>query len=372
MAEKSTRKKKLYILIISAIVLTGLIAVYVVTLPYQQYSHAKSLMKSKKYELAISAFADLTDYKDSNELLTENRYLFAKQLLEKKEYLKAKEVFVEIGSYKDSKSIIPEIDYQSGLQYLNNKDYIKAMDSFNHIIEYKDSKELTIEAKYNYGKLLIEEKDYIRAIDTLSEIKGYKDTNEILTETRYKEGILLFEQGDYFLSREYFMSIGKVYKDSKSYLSILPQLAELQGTWEAEDGLQQIVFSGNKVINVYFPDSHKTKVYTWDLALNNNTIMNETGDIYSIKNNKLHVKTTYSVGGSDVSIYSKTSISTNIPEEKPSPRIGMTADEVKASNWGSPSDINKTTSAYGVSEQWVYDDYKYIYLEDGIVTSIQE
>lgn len=26
----------------------------------------------------------------------------------------------------------------------------------------------------------------------------------------------------------------------------------------------------------------------------------------------------------------------------------------------------------GVNEQWVYDGYKYIYLEDGIVTSIQE
>ena len=53
----------------------------------------------------------------------------------------------------------------------------------------------------------------------------------------------------------------------------------------------------------------------------------------------------------------------------------MTADEVKNSTWGEPSDINKTTTKYGVREQWVYrssSKTKYIYFEDGIVTTIQE
>lgn len=54
------------------------------------------------------------------------------------------------------------------------------------------------------------------------------------------------------------------------------------------------------------------------------------------------------------------------------PQIGMTGDEVRHSSWGEPEDINKTTTKYSVSEQWVYDDFKYIYLEDGIVTAIQE
>lgn len=54
------------------------------------------------------------------------------------------------------------------------------------------------------------------------------------------------------------------------------------------------------------------------------------------------------------------------------PKIGMTADEIKASNWGNPEKINKTTYAWGVTEQWCYPNYKYIYFEDGIVTAIQE
>ena len=70
----------------------------------------------------------------------------------------------------------------------------------------------------------------------------------------------------------------------------------------------------------------------------------------------------------------------SIPEKtqvvkKDDPAIGMTPDEVKISTWGDPSDINKTTTKYGVREQGVYRSSvkdKYIYFEDGLVTAIQE
>lgn len=54
------------------------------------------------------------------------------------------------------------------------------------------------------------------------------------------------------------------------------------------------------------------------------------------------------------------------------PQIGMTAEEVKQSRWGEPSNINKTTYSWGTKEQWCYPGYKYIYFENGIVTAIQE
>lgn len=52
-------------------------------------------------------------------------------------------------------------------------------------------------------------------------------------------------------------------------------------------------------------------------------------------------------------------------------RIGMTKEEVLTEGWGRPNDINKTTNAYGTSEQWVYDNYNYLYFDDGVLTSIQ-
>lgn len=51
-------------------------------------------------------------------------------------------------------------------------------------------------------------------------------------------------------------------------------------------------------------------------------------------------------------------------------RIGMSAEQVLAS-WGRPRDINRSVYSFGVHEQWVYSPHqnRYVYLEDGIVTS---
>lgn len=51
--------------------------------------------------------------------------------------------------------------------------------------------------------------------------------------------------------------------------------------------------------------------------------------------------------------------------------IGMTQDDVLDSSWGKPKKINRTTTEFGTSEQWVYENYNYLYFEDGILVSIQ-
>lgn len=51
--------------------------------------------------------------------------------------------------------------------------------------------------------------------------------------------------------------------------------------------------------------------------------------------------------------------------------IGMTHEQLRES-WGSPRDVNTTTTAAGKSEQWVYGDSQYVYLENGRVTAIQQ
>jgi hypothetical protein len=55
-----------------------------------------------------------------------------------------------------------------------------------------------------------------------------------------------------------------------------------------------------------------------------------------------------------------------------SPQVGMTAEEVIKTKWGQPQRINKTTTAYGVTEQWVYSGYRYVYLENGVVDAVQQ
>ena len=52
--------------------------------------------------------------------------------------------------------------------------------------------------------------------------------------------------------------------------------------------------------------------------------------------------------------------------------IGMTANEVENSQWGTPNKVNRTTTANSVSEQWVYGSGRYVYIDNGIVSAIQE
>ena len=51
--------------------------------------------------------------------------------------------------------------------------------------------------------------------------------------------------------------------------------------------------------------------------------------------------------------------------------LGMSPEEVLASSWGKPERVNRTTNAYGTSEQWVYGGRNYLYFENGVLTSIQ-
>lgn len=50
--------------------------------------------------------------------------------------------------------------------------------------------------------------------------------------------------------------------------------------------------------------------------------------------------------------------------------VGMDEEQAKAA-WGTPDDINRTTTAAGTREQWVYGYSSYLYFDNGVLTSIQ-
>ena len=51
--------------------------------------------------------------------------------------------------------------------------------------------------------------------------------------------------------------------------------------------------------------------------------------------------------------------------------VGMTPSMVRAA-WGRPESVNRTTTAAGISEQWVYGVGRYVYLRAGRVYAVQE
>ena len=57
-------------------------------------------------------------------------------------------------------------------------------------------------------------------------------------------------------------------------------------------------------------------------------------------------------------------------KKKGSPKLGMTAAQVKASCWGAPKYVNAKVRKTGKYEQYVYGDGKFVQIRDGIVTSV--
>jgi hypothetical protein len=57
---------------------------------------------------------------------------------------------------------------------------------------------------------------------------------------------------------------------------------------------------------------------------------------------------------------------------KPGAKLGMTTDQVlHETSWGEPITINRTVTAHGVHEQWVYGGTNYLYFTNGKLTSVQ-
>lgn len=56
---------------------------------------------------------------------------------------------------------------------------------------------------------------------------------------------------------------------------------------------------------------------------------------------------------------------------KKEPYIGMTKEQLIDLSWGEPEKKNVTEFSFGKYEQWCYSSYRYVYLENGVVTAIQ-
>lgn len=55
------------------------------------------------------------------------------------------------------------------------------------------------------------------------------------------------------------------------------------------------------------------------------------------------------------------------------PSIGMSEEDLNACAWAKDLEkVNETITAYGISKQYCYDGYRYVYVEDGVVTTIQK
>lgn len=179
-------------------------------------------------------------------------------------------------------------------------------------------------------------------------------------------------------ARELYLFLGN-YENSENYIKLIDFLFDISGTYYYENinhEFYKFTITYDNVI-VEAPNGYKETYKIMEVSVvdeppyilaksghGNYVISMEYGSVY-FESIGYTLSNPLPIEGAK--LYNSESYQP--PKE---PAIGMTADEVKESTWGSPNKINKTTTIYGVHEQWVYSNNKYIYLDDGIVSSIQE
>lgn len=353
------------ILVISLILVISIIGIYFLY-PIVKYNNALYLLNSKNYNQAISSFEGLGKYKDSPEQIKKCKYQQAKDLLDNKGYSEAMQIFSKLGDYVDSKNMLKESKYELAKEEISDTKYADVIKLLTEISDYKDSAAILQEAQYNLAYDYYNNGKYLDAIQLYEKLDDYKDSKEKLTQALYNDAVARYKSGDFSDAEKEFSKTSEVYADSKTYLSNLNILLKFQGTWEENETKFQKILSGWKVYDVCYPNSNKTQVYDFDYTLDDNKLTILSDDIVMLNGDQLIEKDYLRT-----KTYTKISSNKYIPESSPKPSIGMTAEEVRNSQWGEPEKINKTTTASTIHEQWVYSNNRYIYLDNGIVTAIQ-
>lgn len=162
---------------------------------------------------------------------------------------------------------------------------------------------------------------------------------------------------------------------------LLEAVKPFQGEWKNTRINSRVIINNETVNFIYYDLMHEeavSEIYTFYFALDDNEKLvvknkhHQTRKILFIDDDGILVeKDSYTGDEEKNGRYEKVSDNTIVPEVAKIPCIGMTQEQVLSSTWGSPKKKNKTTTASGVTEQWVYD-YGYIYFTNGYVTAIQE
>jgi len=171
---------------------------------------------------------------------------------------------------------------------------------------------------------------------------SYKVHNSPSSEDRFPESQSILESLDGYLDSNYIIEYVKAYKESlkpsPDYLLAISYLEKIPFGYRGD--LATEVSNARRDWIKGLPESPSSKIIK---------------DKYEKDYDKDRA--------------SRPSISPVKPQK---PQIGMSADEVITTPWGKPKNVNRTTTAYGVNEQWVYSSGRYVYLDNGIVTAIQD
>lgn len=332
-----------------------------------KFNKAVTLIESGNYAKLKEGIEIFETIKEKNEnRIEEYSSHYIDQLCEQNEYnsaseyvdlLKMNQILSESNVQKYSDKVV----YGLANESVQKGDYTEAYYSYVRLGDYEDSEERAVEIFDNH-----KEDFYQQAI------KNYEKATEY----------------DLQFAKSQFEQLGD-YEDTKTYLEKISFMECMTGTYEKEySSDHKIVISDFCVTEYYLPSDNKSEMKAMPLEYDGELylVAQEKGSqqctVYKRNNFGLQLyqyKGRTSYDGTELVNVKRDDNNTSIfkwtskeSEDIKEPQIGMNGEQVKKSTWGEPKKINKSTYSWGTSEQWCYPNYKYIYLDNDVVTAIQE
>lgn len=171
-----------------------------IIVPAKKYKEALTLYQNGEYKQAESRFAELGNYRDSEQYLQDIPYRIAEDLLEKGKYEAARNAFLELGDYRDSADRAKETAYLYAQTLQADGDYITARKWFEDAEPYNDSiacVECLNGLIFEKGVKLFEQGSYTDALHYLKEAPATDETKELIdqaeTAVEYLDIVDLFD-----------------------------------------------------------------------------------------------------------------------------------------------------------------------------------
>lgn len=328
------------------------------------------------------------------------------------------EIYNSINNHIDNNKLTEAFKYYNNfVEYMlgNNKiEYSKDEQLYSKYTKIEnqlssDMKDIFWKMQYQYIKTQSQEENTqeiefnLISYDLLNKFlendKYKEDNNMIYTILTTKYNEIKKRDNDCTTSeleilKDMYEKLGE-YEQSKAFVEEIKEALRWQGSWVSEDTKEPeqlaISYFGKNIFDDYiFNGAYRYKgVYKFE---------NTEEDVLEIKkssgephyssaklkfdNNNI-ILVVHFVWGDEEYKFVRESVDNNYinnankvlsskPKEKTKPQVGMTEEEVLSSTWGYPNKKNKDTYTWGTTEQWVYDNYGYVYFRNGIVSSISE
>ena len=340
----------IYISCVVGVLLVGILVAKVLPPKIYElkYNKAVSELGSKKYDKAEKIFNGLPYFESADTQFFLREYIDS--LCNESCYSDAHEVLSGSGINHEAIRLVDDntireldqlVSYNEAEFLLSQEDVIQAYQLFSQILDYEDSKNRA-------DKILNDNKEYIysEALEKFEE----------MTHSSVEKAKVLFE-------------MIPDYERSKRYVDVIHFIEGMCGTYKKSGFLDtEATYVIDYCMVTRYEGDDKT-VSTMHIVEAKN------GDFYYVTDKPIPITQIFNRWEWRYDYqdeFNKWHCISDSTEAIRKPEIGMTAEEVEKSTWGSPEKINKSTYAWGTSEQWVYKDYRYIYLDNGIVKAIQE